>query len=724
MPRWARSGGGDLAARVQSVFPQFPQRDINAALCDADGHVCSAIERLLTQPDIVCTNGPIHVRTGSDFQMIQRVAQASSWDQGKQGGGALVVEPVKSPSSACRGRSLSCSSEPAGDCVGGEPPRLFRRRRALRAEREAPGMRLALHGRKDQQGAEQRNWFGASVPSHATQRPTGEPAERSASVGGTAGSRIATRSQVRCWAPACSRSPSPSCSPSPGGGEPAEGARRSGKADAQGQGDRRARQYQRRPISAEPSCTTLARRPRDEELQIARCSSAGQSKAMRRASSASPALKKAPNMEVLSVLITGYLPSTASILSHWIVEEVWKTSRDGAGVRTCWKEHFWTFCTTRKLRMEFMQVDGQQNLIKRFTQGVSMMDRLLIVLPSNFEDVSWLLERAVIAHGMGINGLTFAVVEEGAVLKTRFERTVQLVQRELAKDAIANSLSATFSPVSMPHSSQKLPEGVSGLAYPSWYRGHTLLWNLCNSTSLKGRSLDRAGCARVWPLFWHMHANLLTLMGKVMKGSVKRGQRLRATTHGRDFLVTRILDPHDGAPRARVYAGDCVNLIAKLTHSGDGVGDGAGPSDRCSRPLLDATAENMRCMRTWELGGEGSVEASSWVVQMRVFEPDRCKAGRVQLARGLDLLLCAGCQTLRVRIAGLINAFDLKTQSMVLGPETADAGVIAQCLITMSSPASVDVYKGGRLGRFSVRRSGVTVGVGRVLAPVATPRDA
>jgi len=190
-----------------------------------------------------------------------------------------------------------------------------------------------------------------------------------------------------------------------------------------------------------------------------------------------------------------------------------------------------------------------------------------------------------------------------------------------------------------------------------------------------------------------------------MQGSVQPGAICALQPVKQRLRIMKIQDCR-GKELSSASAGDSVQLVI-APNSADG-----------TRQATDSDgALQLIRIRSSSIWGLHAAEALSWLIELRVFglEPHGIRKG----FRGL---LHFGAEAVVVTITEFMEAFDMHTQNRVTAPEAALANTLTQCMILLPQPTALDVFTGGQLGRFVLRCAGLTVGTGKILAPMAGQR--
>lgn len=404
----------------------------------------------------------------------------------------------------------------------------------------------------------------------------------------------------------------------------------------------------------------------------------------------------------------------------------------------------WAFCATPLRRFAMLHAMGRRAAIPEFIRGASQADVAVLAVPAHAPDSAidwWALEHAAIARGLGIGRLIVAVVDntDGRLEEAMFWATISLIEPRLVEHGLVGT---TFVPVRTVATkaccedlgasgvedtgvaaadgaaggvaaSAESPANVMSLVHSCvglyqrdpdlpWYQGEPLL-KVLEGLDTPSRAAGQASL-RVMMLGSRREGARASLMGRVVQGSLYRGVECLLRPGFARVVVQQVRDPQGGGEVPCAVAGEYADLLVSPSPDDSAAADGcAGPPQ-----VLPLSG-----LKSSTLCGSRLQECSRWLVELRVLELE--EGVQPHVIPGFCGILYFGSEAVGAKIQELVDALDLYTQARTGSPAAAYPGTITRCVVRLRRPAALDTFGGAQLGRFVLRRSGHTVGVGKVV---------
>ena len=203
---------------------------------------------------------------------------------------------------------------------------------------------------------------------------------------------------------------------------------------------------------------------------------------------------------------------------------------------------------------EFIDVPGHEELMKNMLSGASYADfALLIVSAKEDEGITEQTKRHLfVAKLMGISRIIVAVNKLDAVGydESRFEEITEGIQDYLEKIGF-KSKEISFVPISA-YNAENLVKRSKNMG---WYKGSSLIDTL---VSLSHSKKESAGKELVILLQGALEGDKRSIFGKVLSGSIKKGDKITVLPSGKEAKVREIFV--SGRKKATASRGNVVTL--------------------------------------------------------------------------------------------------------------------------------------------------------------------
>lgn len=365
----------------------------------------------------------------------------------------------------------------------------------------------------------------------------------------------------------------------------------------------------------------------------------------------------------------------------------------------------WAFGSSDQRDFTLMEVvSGDKANMRAYVRGLAIADVTILLLPVEhaLDEVvkKWLFEFALIARALGVGRLIVALAMDWHEV-ARFEQSLPWVgTHQNSFDAVVGHLKPTLAEHGLA-ATQFLPVSPDGerILRPPRSPGKPLL-NLLEDQKVN-RPIGGLAPLRMLMLDGRMDGGgRAVLIGRIMQGSLKPGSMVLLQPIKQRM---RVVSVHDCTGTRQVVdfasAGECVQLHV--------VTEEDTPLDEVLNPQL----LRIRSSSLWSLHAG---EAATWLIEIRAVN------GKPEgIQQNFSGMLHFGAEAVVANIMEFLEAFDLSTQLRSISPAAALPGHLTQCILHLGQPMALDAYAGGQLGRFILRCLGETVGVGKILAPMA-----